>query len=367
MKKRKHQAETEEVDESSSSVVREMIDKGGAAEAGPEEKKDDTPAYGSQKYWEKRYKRNQRIRNSATATATTASKHNDSNHEATKNNDEDEDGCDDDDNSDGAPGHEWYFTYQELKSLILPLILGGRGDEYDQWSDGVDDNSEHEGEDGCDDDDDGWEEVEEENEDCTDEDDIEKDNNNSNLENKEDNNDTKEDYTIEGKDDDDINKILCHECYDNYENKFKGLAESNSNSTQPKKILEIGCGDVPLGRDILQDLLTFQSNTGANANRVVDQIVCFDYSTVVIDLLSQEQKQNEKDTQEMDLRVKYEVYDARNLPFKENEFHLILEKGTLDAMLVDKDEGTENCIQIVSEAARLLACGGRLILCQYQC
>ena len=61
-----------------------------------------------------------------------------------------------------------------------------------------------------------------------------------------------------------------------------------------------------------------------------------------------------------DLAVQFQVLDARNLPFKEKYFDLIIDKGTLDAMLSDENQGKRNCIRIISEASRLLANGGKI-------
>ena len=57
--------------------------------------------------------------------------------------------------------------------------------------------------------------------------------------------------------------------------------------------------------------------------------------------------------------LKYEVGDARKLSYADSSFELILEKGTMDAMLSDSDVGSENCRLIVAECARLLTVGGK--------
>ena len=44
-----------------------------------------------------------------------------------------------------------------------------------------------------------------------------------------------------------------------------------------------------------------------------------------------------------------------------------MDKGTLDAMLSDSNEGIQNCIQIVSEASRLLTVGGTCMLTTSTC
>lgn len=67
---------------------------------------DDPPPYGSQEYWEERYKKNRQVETKK-----------DEENEAQPN----QDGVDD-----ALPYHAWYFTYRDLRPLILPLVLGGR-------------------------------------------------------------------------------------------------------------------------------------------------------------------------------------------------------------------------------------------------
>jgi len=54
------------------------------------------------------------------------------------------------------------------------------------------------------------------------------------------------------------------------------------------------------------------------------------------------------------------VADARELPFPDETFRLIFEKGTMDAMISDAEVGATNCVRIVTECARTLAAGGKL-------
>ena len=121
---------------------------------------------------------------------------------------------------------------------------------------------------------------------------------------------------------------------------------------------------------------------------MIDTIICFDYSKSVIDLLIQQQKQqrqqgqngkdkakktvdddkgndkdNTKNNDRPSLAVQYQVLDARTLPYPKEYFDLIMDKGTLDAMLSDKAEGKPNCIKIVAEASRVLVNGGKSCDC----
>jgi len=48
--------------------------------------------------------------------------------------------------------------------------------------------------------------------------------------------------------------------------------------------------------------------------------------------------------------------------FRSESFDLVLEKGTLDAMLSDTDVGEAGCVAIVTECARILKTGGYLVV-----
>jgi len=62
------------------------------------------------------------------------------------------------------------------------------------------------------------------------------------------------------------------------------------------------------------------------------------------------------------LDVQYEVADARKLNYDDGFFDVIIDKGTLDAMLSDKEYGVSNCKAIVAEVARVLSVGGYFML-----
>ena len=180
------------------------------------------------------------------------------------------------------------------------------------------------------------------------------------------------------------------------------ISSSSSSSPTPIKILEIGCGDVPLAPDLYHDLIqentsttrTQKENTNEmdNVNNqsplVVEQIIAFDYSQPVIDLLIKRQKEEQQEhnvsTCDFDMNetvqskvsqeqhvntisnVEYKVHDARDLPYSNSSFNVIVDKGTLDAMLSDEEHGKINCIQIVSEASRLLAMDGTFSLSNWR-
>ena len=65
---------------------------------------------------------------------------------------------------------------------------------------------------------------------------------------------------------------------------------------------------------------------------------------------------------ETDVTLEFATVDARKLPYPSAQFALVLEKGTLDAILSDPVDGTNDCVAVVAEAARVLIPGGCLVL-----
>ena len=282
-------------------------------EASTDSQKDEPPPYGTQEYWESRY-----------AESANA-------------------------------GHSWYFTYDELRPLLLPLLLGRDTETF------VDD----------DDDEGEWEEDDEE------EAEIEDQAEGGNKKTSEDDGQAESESKSSDDDDDDASHI--------------------SEEHPPKSVLEVGCGDVPLGHALLLDLLSMQRDTGANANLVVKEIVCNDYAKSVIDALRKRQSENwmsggvkgsyettegrdgrkverlalDKVTEEgkdptctdrPTLDVTYVIEDARDMAYKDESFDLIIDKGTTDALLSDKEEGISNCVKVVAEMGRCVTRGGFIMV-----
>jgi len=193
------------------------------------------------------------------------------------------------------PNHEWYFTYDELRPLMLPLLLGGR-EEAAKMLDIVEIEEEEESENEID---------EEENENTT-----------------------------------------------------PPSSTSVPRFQGPATVLEVGCGDVPLGVGLAEELGKLQETTGYNANSVLKKLICCDYSETVISILQNQERQESKITPE------YQALDARNLPFANESIQLILEKGTLDSMLSNdnNDTGVSDCSRIVAECARVLDFYGKDLL-----
>jgi hypothetical protein len=242
-----------------------------------------SPAYGTRVYWESRYQsffeQCQPVAESQTS------------HEAisstiiSKSEDQPE------------PGHPWYFTYDELKPLLLPLVIGEPVDDLDESS-------------------------------------------------------TQQPCIVQ-----DLKRKIDHDS----DSHTQVTEETNaSQHIQPpiiKKILEIGCGDVPLGVDLWRDIHLHYKDTTPGPNVPNYHVTCFDYSESVIQHLNTLPLELEKDTRSL-AKLEFKVHDARVLPYKDQVFSLIIDKGTIDAQMSDIDHGHDDCVKMVYEAARLLVYNG---------
>lgn len=101
-------------------------------------------------------------------------------------------------------------------------------------------------------------------------------------------------------------------------------------------ILELGCGDAPL-------ITAMQQNHNPACLHAID------FSDTIIAKLN-----NEQASVPISKRVSFTVEDARNLSFGDNTYDIIIEKGTIDAMLCDKRKGFANVKSIMKEACRLM-------------
>lgn len=137
-----------------------------------------------------------------------------------------------------------------------------------------------------------------------------------------------------------------------------GLAKNS-----PISVLEVGCGDAPLGQDLANSIEEYAIRNRRESSTLIKKVICSDYSKNVIDTMKREQKQKQLQSKMKGIPILYEVDDARNLCYDNQSFEIILEKGTLDAMLSDSDgHGQKNCRKIVSECSRVLTIGGYLII-----
>jgi len=273
------------------------------------------PPYGTQEYWEGRYAK-------AGAGGGAA--------------------------GDELPGHAWYFSYGDLRPILLPLLLGGRegaiggadggsgdgpddggGGGADRRTPGRDGDTKigDDGDDGSAGDDDG---------------------------------DGRAGDNDGGSADDDVDDDGSGGGRSEEEGDDDGQPERPGLSADgPVAVLEVGCGDVPLGAALAADL-----DALGRAAAVTD-VVCCDYSPAAIDALVAAQRDapaRSGPAGTIGVRVVYSVADARKMPYPDGTYGLLLEKGTLDALLSDKVRGRENCVAVVTECARVLEAGGCMVI-----
>jgi Methyltransferase domain len=358
------------------------------------------PNYGSKEYWERRYdENNDRTKKdplvvfSATTTASSA----------LVLLGDDDDNVNVNDQEDPAPLHSWYFTYEELRPILLPILLGGKDDDDDDDTDESDDDEQE------DNDHPGGEEVDRETNDqkphdqkphdqkphdepnvgvsgtaatesikSRSEDDNEDDDDGATGHNKvADSRPTSSasDAANEIADDDcsvsscieeeeeeegeseeemieEVVEIVADDDDDDASRNRPGLAKMG-----PVRVLEIGCGDVPLGVDLAKELLALQNDTGGSADAIVQQILCTDFSETVIRKLQQQPSPSYRNN-----ALTFRTMDARAMDLPDASYELILDKGTLDAMLSDPNDGVKNCVAIVAECARVMTAPGCIVL-----
>ncbi|KAG7360276.1 methyltransferase domain containing protein [Nitzschia inconspicua] len=295
---------------------------------------EDLPPYGSQEYWEQRY---EKLKNDCCNEKTS----NDQNSSCTDNPPD--------------PFHAWYFNFEELAPLILPLILGD-GDREDEDEEETSSTAE----------DSKIVQIETTHEDLNGRkfsNVDEKAQLNHNVTNPDGKTDLEE---VDGDDDDDgddyYDDVEEEEHETNDPSNYKGLAHNG-----PISVMEVGCGDVPLGRDLLSSILEMEAEAKIDPSNILEKVICLDYSKNVIDAMKAEQhrtvRDSEKGKEKSTVPLEYHVADARDLPHDDKSFDLVLEKGTLDAMLSDRDgNGPTNCRKIVSECARVTKEGGCIVI-----
>ncbi|XP_051555442.1 EEF1A lysine methyltransferase 4 isoform X2 [Myxocyprinus asiaticus] len=111
-------------------------------------------------------------------------------------------------------------------------------------------------------------------------------------------------------------------------------------------ILMLGCGNSALSSDMYQAGYTAITNV--------------DYSSVCVESMAEQHKDC--------AQLSWLCMDARRLAFPDGVFDVVLEKGTLDAMLVEEtdpwkvsDDATRLLHQVLLEVSRVLKPGGRFI------
>jgi SAM-dependent methyltransferase len=114
--------------------------------------------------------------------------------------------------------------------------------------------------------------------------------------------------------------------------------------------LEVGCGDRP----ILPDLVADPHFANCRA-------ICFDYAPTVVRALRHAAREAARSNPALPV-VSYEQADARSLSYSNESFDIVLDKGTIDAMMCSISEGVSNAQQICSEAARVVSPGGVIVI-----
>lgn len=281
------------------------------------------PPYGSRAYWEQRYRK---VGDSSGSTGTDTGST-----------------CPPPAQEDAY--HSWYFSYEELRPLILPLLFGSkRADDILQQDEST---------------------VRTEHDDSASktkyaEKDDDHESPSSTAVAAASSQKEKEHESVSSNDDDDddtSNSFSNSSSTDEADVLFREtgliLDCGDKNENTSIEILELGCGDVPLGVSLAQTEEQFVTNYRMT-------ITCVDYSSTVIQHMKQLHPPTSSCKQQHNLV--FQVADARKLPYDDESFHFILEKGTLDAMLSDVDRGVQNSIQCIRESARVLKHKGVLLI-----
>lgn len=124
-----------------------------------------------------------------------------------------------------------------------------------------------------------------------------------------------------------------------------------------------------------EEILAMENETGAKHSEIIKRVVCCDYSRTVIEVLRKQYTRAmgpDKDSNGLiqvelgEFPLSFEVVDARDLPYEDESFHLILEKGALDAMMSDAVNGSANCVRVLAECGRVLVYGGYFVIVSHQ-
>jgi ubiquinone/menaquinone biosynthesis C-methylase UbiE len=111
------------------------------------------------------------------------------------------------------------------------------------------------------------------------------------------------------------------------------------------RVLESGCGDAPL----LIGLSDAYSTT-----HKIGRLDGIDYAESVIKLLNTKEKIGDR-------KITFAKMDARYMDFFDNEFNIVLDKGTVDAMLCS-NKGFEDVRNLFHEYCRVLMDGGKIVM-----
>lgn len=148
--------------------------------------------------------------------------------------------------------------------------------------------------------------------------------------------------------------ILSHEWYYSFEDLSplflkQDILIHRSQDVGSMRILEVGCGNQPL----LPGFLTL-SNEEVKLNFQGENLYGIDFSDQVIEQLNNNSTSS----------IHYECKDARKLSYGSDSFDIIIDKGTMDAMLSEKDQkkGIINAKLMVKEMIRCVTTKHGLIM-----
>ncbi|OWF49418.1 methyltransferase-like protein 12, mitochondrial [Mizuhopecten yessoensis] len=132
---------------------------------------------------------------------------------------------------------------------------------------------------------------------------------------------------------------------DHVVSKIETLSTGRSGSLV--RLLDVGCGTSHVPLHLLQSL------------PYPLQLVCLDYVPGAArwqsDVLAKSSLYNKLST------YTCITGDVRALPFRNDTFHVILDKGTLDSLLKDRRRALQSCDMMIIECLRILRTGGVLL------
>ena len=121
----------------------------------------------------------------------------------------------------------------------------------------------------------------------------------------------------------------------------------------PAWVMDLGCGTSTVVSQLINSLHGNKPGTMATA-------VCVDFS---VDALAHQQQRklhcNQYDVNEG--LIQYVQADILKLPFRSHTMDVILDKGTVDSVLKDPENGTSNAGHILKDCLRILKPSGVLI------
>ena len=194
-----------------------------------------TPAYGSQEYWEKRYETKD---------------------ETPENEDDPE------------PYHAWYFKFDDLAPILLPLIVGTA--EYEENSEDIGEDEENDSEDEKEEDVNPTNNIDNESED--------KKEANKTPDDEQKGASSESDEDEEGSDEEEIEgfEVIEMEEDEDEEDANSATVRHGLSKEGPISVLEVGCGDAPLGQDLVTSIQAYGSKSGTDPSKIIEKIVCLD-------------------------------------------------------------------------------------------